>query len=272
MPVFNPWIPAKVLITARTYPVPAKKGIEVSCTAGITDDGRWIRLFPVPYRFLADDKRFRKYQWIDVRVSKSSDHRPESFRLDRDSMRIVSDPLPTADGWKARKDIITPLESPSLCWLQAERDQHHFPTLGFFKPKRIKRLIIEPVDAQWSLAELARLRQETLFEKAPAQELEKLAYKFTYEFDCDDPACHGHSLSCTDWELGQSYRKWTQSYADWEAQFRQKYEHEMIERFDTHFFVGTIHQHPNRWIIVGLFYPLKQTPKAESATEQMPLF
>jgi hypothetical protein len=29
----------------------------------------------------------------------------------------------------------------------------------------------------------------------------------------------------------------------------------MIETADIHFFVGTLHQHPNRWLIVGLFYP-----------------
>ena len=31
----------------------------------------------------------------------------------------------------------------------------------------------------------------------------------------------------------------------------------MIEKFDTHFYVGTVHQHPKSWIIVGLFYPPK---------------
>jgi len=51
--------PKKVLITVRTYPTPARKGVEVSCTAGITDDGKWIRLFPIPYRFLDWDKRFK---------------------------------------------------------------------------------------------------------------------------------------------------------------------------------------------------------------------
>jgi hypothetical protein len=32
----------------------------------------------------------------------------------------------------------------------------------------------------------------------------------------------------------------------------------MIKKNDTHFFVGTVHQHPGSWIIVGLFYPPKQ--------------
>ena len=63
------WVSKQVLIVVRTYPTPARKGIEVSCTAGITDDGQWIRLFPVPYRFLEADQRFRKYQTILCELS-----------------------------------------------------------------------------------------------------------------------------------------------------------------------------------------------------------
>jgi len=63
---------------------------------------------------------------------------------------------------------------------------------------------------------------------------------------------------CTDWEMAQSYRDWRRKYGDrWEAMFRQRYEREMIEKNDTHFFVGNIHQHPDNWLIVGLFYPQK---------------
>jgi hypothetical protein len=42
---------------------------------------------------------------------------------------------------------------------------------------------------------------------------------------------------------------------NWEAAFRNRFENEMISKNDTHFYVGTIHRHPNNWIIVGLFYP-----------------
>src|SRR5438093_6791696 len=45
----------------------------------------------------------------------------------------------------------------------------------------------------------------------------------------------------------------------WRDSFRKRYEAEMIERFDTHFFVGTLNQYPSSWIIVGLFYPPKRT-------------
>ncbi len=52
-----------------------------------------------------------------------------------------------------------------------------------------------------------------------------------------------------------------QKYRDgWEAKFRQRFETEIIQNKDTHFFVGTVHQHPGSWIIIGLFYPSKQAP------------
>ena len=56
--------------------------------------------------------------------------------------------------------------------------------------------------------------------------------------------------------MGQSWRKWSTKYGEsWEEKFVQRYEEEMIDKKDTHFFVGTVKKHPTRWIIVGLFYP-----------------
>jgi hypothetical protein len=78
----------KVLIVVKTYPTPARKGVEVSCTAGITEDGQWIRLFPLPFRFLRSEKQFKKYQWIEVAVTKASDPRPDSWVVDLDSIKV----------------------------------------------------------------------------------------------------------------------------------------------------------------------------------------
>jgi hypothetical protein len=46
--------------------------------------------------------------------------------------------------------------------------------------------------------------------------------------------------------------------ATWEAKFRERFERDMIQKYDTHFMVGTVHKHPKNWIIVGLFYPPKR--------------
>jgi hypothetical protein len=250
----------RALIVVRTYPTPAKKGVEVSCTAAITDQGRWLRLFPVPYRFLAQDQRFRKYQWVNVNVEKAPDGRPESYKLlQPDPIEIVTEPLPTTNYWQARKDIVLPLRRDSLCCIQREQVERGSPTLGIFRPREITRLILEPDTPCWTDEQLQILRQQRLFGTGPKDELEKVPFKFKYEFLCDDDGCNGHTLSCTDWEMGQSWRTWRDQYGDeWEWKFRERYEAEMIQKNDTHFYVGTVHQHPRSWIIVGLFYPPKQ--------------
>jgi hypothetical protein len=249
------WKTQNVLITVRTYPVPSHKGIEVSCTAGITDEGKWIRLFPVPYRFLDADKRFQKYQWIKVSTIKAqNDRRPESFKLNVDSIEI-GESVSASNGWRDRRGFIGPLIQESLCQIQMARNSAGYPTLGIFRPK-IKRLLIEATDVEWTPQQLSDLKQRLLFNENPSQTLEKIPFNFRYEFSCSHMGCPGHSLSCMDWEMGQSYRSWKRKYGDdWEAAFRNRYEQEMISKYDTHFYVGTIHQYPNAWIIVGLFYP-----------------
>jgi hypothetical protein len=263
MPQVGEYVRKRVLITARTYPAPARQGVEVSCTGGITDGCEWIRLFPIPYRFLSPDRRFRKYQWIDVRAVKSSDPRPESYRIDIDSIKILGNPLPSADFWRARKEVVFPLLAPSLCYLQRTRQQTG-ATVGVFKPREISGFDITPErNSDWTPAERERLSQQGLFETEPLVPLEKIPYKFHYRFKCDDMDCGGHRLSCVDWELGQAYRKWRQDYGDQrESALREKFERQIIERFNTHFFVGTIKAHPHVWIIVGLFYPLKNRQPA----------
>ncbi len=253
------WQKQRVFVVVRTYPYPARQGVEVSCTAGITAAGSWIRLFPVPHRFMNPDNRFRKYQWIDVSTLKApGDQRVESFKINPNTIAPLREPISSGKAWMDRKAIVMPLRAPSLCSLQREQKQGG-PTLGFFKPRTIERLLIIPQSDIWKPSQQARLRQGlqgNLFTSVPDEELEKVPFAFKYRFHCDDDGCRGHALVCTDWEMGQSWRKWSREYgAQWEAKFRERYERDMIERRDTHFYVGTVHRFPNSWIIIGLFYP-----------------
>jgi hypothetical protein len=186
------WSPKRVLITVRTYPVPARNGVEVSCTAGVTDQREWIRLFPIPYRFLTPDKRFTKYQWIDVDVTRPrNDPRPDSFTLRLDTLRTGATVSPSNE-WRSRKEIVFPLKRNSLCEI-ALQCKEGGPTLGIFKPGSISKLFITPAKpATWTPPQLAILNQQRLgFESGPTTALEKIPFDFTYQFRCAYSACKG---------------------------------------------------------------------------------
>ena len=42
----------RILITVKTYPTLSRKYGETVCTAGLREDGSWVRMYPVPFRRL----------------------------------------------------------------------------------------------------------------------------------------------------------------------------------------------------------------------------
>jgi hypothetical protein len=64
-----------------TYPIPSAKYGELVCTAGVTESGDFVRLYPIRYRDLPLAQQYKKYQWIEVDVERHrSDSRKESSR------------------------------------------------------------------------------------------------------------------------------------------------------------------------------------------------
>ena len=83
------WIKKRALITVRIYPTPSAKSVEASCTAGVTEKGEWLRLFPIPYRLMAEQRQFKKWHWIEAEAIKATnDLRPESFKVNQDSIVV----------------------------------------------------------------------------------------------------------------------------------------------------------------------------------------
>jgi hypothetical protein len=92
----------KVLPVVKAYPVidPVSQ-TEAVCVAGISMEAphRWIRLFPLDYRGLVYAQRFKKYEAIDLKASKSTkDSRPESFTPVLDSI-VLGELWAPAEYW-----------------------------------------------------------------------------------------------------------------------------------------------------------------------------
>jgi len=63
------WQEKRILILGSTYPSHSKTYTEIVCTGGIEEEScRMVRLHPVPMRYMAAEHRFKKFQWIRVKV------------------------------------------------------------------------------------------------------------------------------------------------------------------------------------------------------------
>ena len=60
----------KILITVKTYPIPSAKYDELVCTAGVKENGNFVRLYPLNFRDLPYSQKYQKYQWIEVEAEK----------------------------------------------------------------------------------------------------------------------------------------------------------------------------------------------------------
>ena len=108
----------KILIVVKTYPRPSAKYRELVCTAGITTSGKWIRLYPISYRYLDYNKWYRKYQWINVKIEKANiknDFRADGYRPVESTIQAIDEPITTNKQWIDRKNLILPtVQSGSL--------------------------------------------------------------------------------------------------------------------------------------------------------------
>ena len=258
----------KILILCKTYPSPSTKHIETSCVAGMTTDGRLLRLYPVPFRLLNDQSEFKKWQWIEADIEKSrDDHRPESHRIRADAISCLGDPIPTAHSWVARRAQLALIHSfESFTALERARVERGV-TLGLVPTGQVLGLEITPArQSEWTEEERQKLIQQQvqgdLFadpETAALRTLRKVPFDFHYRFRAPtEPAGHEHRLKMVDWEAGALYWNVSQRRGDdWQRVFRDKFE-KALPASDLKFLLGTIHRFPDQWLIVSVIYPPKQ--------------
>lgn len=267
------WHEEDLLVTVRAYPEPSEKYLETSCVAGITREGAFRRLHPIPYRTLEKADQFRKYDLVRLRVKKSEDPRPETFRVDLTSSIDIIDSLPTKNCWTERNRWVAPVRARSLEQIRVDNVRES-RSLALIRPRQIDQLLIKPKkECDWTPRKKAKLGQESLLVSKPIASLDFIPFPFYYKFRCDDVTCNGHEMSVIDWERIQSFRKWRQKYGEeWESKFREMYEEKLLAK-DLQFFVGTISRHPKNWLIVGLYYPPRMVkPASQVANLKLPFF
>lgn len=257
----------RVLITVKTYPTISEKYKELACTAGLLEDGSWIRLYPVPFRLLQDNQRYAKYEWIEVDVEKNSaDPRPESFRVtNTDEIEILSK-IGTERNWEERRKIVLEKAKVHTNLTELIEGAHRDEiSLAVFRPTEIIGFEVEDAEPDWPAdkveAILAKMKQGSLFEEHTVDDFKmmpKLPKKFYFVFK--DDAGRRSRLMIEDWEVGALYWKYSKSPEKAVEMVRQQYYDNFARTKDLHFFLGTtrewhIRRARNPYVIIGAFYP-----------------
>ncbi|MBD2119088.1 MULTISPECIES: hypothetical protein [Microcystis] len=249
----------KILIATKTYPSISTKYQETVCTAGILlseeeNPLQWIRIYPIRYRYLDFDKRYPRWAIVSAKIKRNDqDYRPESFKIDDNSLKIIRK-IDTTNNWQERKSLVLSLQFRSIADIQAQGK-----SLGIIKPKSIERFFSKKTSREWNQKQQTVLNQLDLFE--PNIDLEKIPYQFVYQFTDEDNVPHKYSIS--DWEIMELYRKCrdrsqllgleAEQYAL--EKVRQKLEDDFLESKDLYFIVGNLKNHAKSFMIIGLFYP-----------------
>ena len=262
----------KVLITVKTYPLPSHRYEELVCTAGLLADGKWIRIYPVPFRSLAYGKQYSKYNWIEVDlVRNSNDFRPESYRPKSEIINTVGS-IGTAKGWAERKDIVLTEVFASMGTLIDLAKGETKKSLATLKPSEITDFVVEEDEREWKPEWQEQLLQYRLFDLDEEgrgklrRVVRKLPYKYSYVFLSEGDQ-RPHKLMIEDWEIGALYWNCLARSGGDEQEanrmVRKKYFDEIAKTKDVYLFVGTTKQYhnvsPNPFVIIGVFYPPKST-------------
>jgi len=259
----------RVLVTVKTYPTLSRKYGETVCTAGVREDGSWMRIYPVPFRRLDQKEQYRKFDWLDCDFIKSkTDPRPETRHpADFNQLDPVGH-LDTKDNWRERRRLL--LQTAKVYTrLQPliEGAKSTGLSLAVFKPTKIKGFVWEEEeDRDWDPKKVVEMRNRTQQGELFAEEtwrqtfelIQKLPYNFSYRFE--DDAGQSSEMQILDWEIGALYWNCLRGCNGDEKAALQKVKAKYLDEFckrDLHFFLGTTQQFhfvaPNPWVIIGVF-------------------
>lgn len=266
----------RILIWGKTYPELSTKYGETVCTAGCLEDGSPVRIYPVPFRHLKKEEKYKAYQWIEAPIRRRSgkDPRPESYGIRAEKI-MSAERIKPDDGWMARRKVIERDTSwhfdtaRELKKSQRQSDQ----SLGIVPVAKVTDVYVEersPEKEEEHVQKLEAIRsQKDLFQTERTPWLDFQKHRICVRWYCgktpDNPHsdCNGHDMNILDWGLGELTRR------EGPEKARQKIESICNPRKnELKFFLGNMQRYPQSFTIVGLWYP----KRADVERRSTPLF
>lgn len=263
----------RILITVKTYPTLSSTYGELVCTAGLREDGSWVRIYPVPFRRLEQYQKFEKYRVIEAELIRNrKDSRPESHKIDIDSLEFSEEKLGTRDCWRQRREWVLGRGEVyhDLSQLITAANECNELSLAIFKPAAVIAFKAEAQEPNWDPEKLDKLqaesRQGDLFDEWKPKQLTRLVKKLPWKFSyvLADVEGRESTMMIEDWEIGALYWNCVRAGKSPEqavADVRKMYFDTMTER-DLHLYLGTTRQWhgkgKNPFVVIGTFHPPHQ--------------
>lgn len=260
----------RILITVKTYPTLSASYGELVCTAGLREDGSWVRIYPVPFRQLQDYQKFEKYRIIEANIIRNpKDPRPESHKVDTGSLTLTDEMLSTRDCWRERRNWVLNrgVVYDDLGRLIELANVENSLSLATFKPAEIVDFSAEAQPPDWDEKKVVALqalsKQGELFPEWEPAKLTRLVKKLPWKFSYTLLDSHGRrsKMMIEDWEIGMLYwncLKMTGSPDKAVERVQDKYFDTFRDK-DTHLFLGTTREWHGRgknpFVVVGVFCP-----------------
>ena len=249
----------RVVICAKTYPELSRRHTETVCTAGIREDGRPVRLYPVPLRYLGTNQKYALYDVIEVRGEPNPrDARPESFMIWHDTIKL-KEQIPTDYSWQARREWLwkdPAWHFDSMDALKAEQ-ANTGRSIGLLRPGEIVEAAVHPKPS--GAAREHRERQQEIqsqrdFFLPEYKALDFIPVEYRLRWRCAVPCStcrdNPHDTMILDWGLIQLGRKHSPEAA------RQKLAD--ITNHGTHdvrLMMGSFFKYPQSFGVIALWHP-----------------
>ncbi len=218
------------------------------CTAGVSQDGGWRRLYPFPELDMVK-RDIHIWDIIEIKTKvPTDDPRPESRKIKAESIVKIG----RLESRQERRNFLEKIAEPSLeIPLQEKR------TMAIIKP-RIEdfKIDIRPPEP----------KQETLegkiFRLRPYGRV-GLYYKWSCPKPCRYCKERPHRMECFDWGANILYKRYPNE-EEAKAKVKHKCYYQMKYDYDTWFALGTHSLRPwKRWMIVGLLWMKKQPEQSK---------
>lgn len=253
----------RILIWGKTYPDLSDQHMETICTGGCTAEGKPIRLYPIPLRYLTNHLSYRAFDWIEAPMGRSTqDPRPECYNVISKDIQVVGKIYPNK-GWRSRDQLIYADTTWHYECLNDLRENQKISraSIGFIKVGAIDKIWIdnrpeEEKEVHDHHLDLLK-RHALLWDEAHQQQLAFQPYRIFVKWRCKrqhgPKACSGHAAQVLDWGIGVLARK-----AGADKAVQKVREISDVTRFDLAFFMSNTKGQPQNFSIIGFWYPKKQ--------------